>query len=442
MLVQQLAGRLILKSVPDTVEEKKIAALVAKHLKNINIESAFEMVKKAPVVLGDNVMEETAQFIIDSLKKLGASATYLPQGPMATQKTSNTNDAADLEARYIHKGSESSRSLRLLSKLGQRISSWKARLRQELANANKELWLILSMIAIAGVINYVVNANQMFLGFYTLPTLVSAYFYGRRHATLTAFASVLLIGLIVYYKPAIFNIPGESGSFEQGWDEIAIWGGILLITAYAMGTLYERNSARISELRRTYKGLLVILRHFISRDEYTENHCYRVSIYAAQIAAYLGFSPDRIEDLRSAALLHDIGKLDISKELLHKAAQLTYDETRMMKEHTDKGAQILEPVGASLGGVIPIILAHHEKYNGSGYHSDMGENIPLAARILSVADVYDALTSDRPYRKAITPFEAKEVIVRGANTEFDPTVVEAFLRAFRRREMEAPRVMI
>ena len=115
-------------------------------------------------------MEETAQFIIDSLKKLGASATYLPQGPMATQKTSNTNDAADLEARYIHKGSESSRSLRLLSKLGQRISSWKARLRQELANANKELWLILSMMAIAGVINYVVNANQMFLGFYTLPT--------------------------------------------------------------------------------------------------------------------------------------------------------------------------------------------------------------------------------------------------------------------------------
>ena len=74
--------------------------------------------------------------------------------------------------------------------------------------------------------------------------------------------------------------------------------------------------------------------------------------------------------------------------------------------------------------------------------SDLITNIPLAARILSVADVYDALTSDRPYRKAITPFEAKEVIVRGANTEFDPTVVEAFLRAFRRREMEAPRVMI
>ncbi len=103
---------------------------------------------------------------------------------------------------------------------------------------------------------------------------------------------------------------------------------------------------------------------------------------------------------------------------------------------------MLQPVGGSLRRVIPIILAHHDKFDGSGYHPTRGEEIPLEARIISVADVYDSLTSDRPYRKAITPFEAKEIIVKGSGTEFDPKVVNAFLTAFRKGEMELPEVLI
>ena len=203
-----------------------------------------------------------------------------------------------------------------------------------------------------------------------------------------------------------------------------------------------RAEARMQELRKTYQGLLVILRHFISKDKYNENHCYRVSIYAAKIATYLRFDPERIEDIRSAALLHDIGKLDISRELLYKAAQLTQEEFEEIKLHVDQGVEMLEPVGGPLGRIIPIILAHHDKYNGSGYHDTLGENIPLEARVLSVVDVYDSLVSDRPYRKAMSPFEAKDIIAKGSGTEFDPKVVEAFIKAFGKGEMEVPHLVI
>ena len=103
---------------------------------------------------------------------------------------------------------------------------------------------------------------------------------------------------------------------------------------------------------------------------------------------------------------------------------------------------MLQPVGGSLRRVLPIILAHHEKFDGSGYNPISGEAIPLEARIIAVADAYDAMTSDRPYRKAMSPFDAKEVIERGAGKEFDPDVVGAFLHAFRKQELEVPEVMV
>src|SRR5216684_1065403 len=211
---------------------------------------------------------------------------------------------------------------------------------------------------------------------------------------------------------------------------IAVWGGTLMVIAYAMGTLYENMQAKVRELRETYNGLLIILRQFISKDQYTQNHSYRVSIYATKIAVEMGLDTERIEDVRAASLLHDIGKLDISRDLLYKASRLTGDETEEMRKHVAKGGEILQPVGGALSRIIPIILAHHDKFDGSGYNPARGEEIPLGSRIITVADVYDALTSDRPYRKAITPFEAKEIILKGTGTEFDPAVVRAFSIAF------------
>ena len=276
------------------------------------------------------------------------------------------------------------------------------------------------------------------LGLYTLPTVVSAYLYGRRHATLTALASTLLVVLLAWFNPGLLGGQGQVLLPGGEWLDVVIWGGTLMVTGYLMGTLYEHKTEQLRELRDTYNGVLLILRHFISKDPYTENHSYRVSVYASRIAEALHFSPERIEDVRAAALLHDIGKLDVSREVLYKAARLTEGEVAEMRQHVDKGIALLEPVGGSLRRVIPIILAHHDKFDGTGYHPTRGDAIPVEARIIAVADVYDSLTSDRPYRKAMSPFEVREMIVRGSGTEFDPNVVDAFLTMFRRGDMELP----
>jgi putative nucleotidyltransferase with HDIG domain len=303
---------------------------------------------------------------------------------------------------------------------------------------NKELWLVLSMFIIALVLNLVIDGQRMVLCFYTLPTLGAAYLYGRRHATLTALASVLMVVLLTATNPdGMFANQAEAQLSLAKWLDLAAWGGILIVTGYLMGTLYEHKNAQLAELRETYHGVLLLLRHFISKDEYTEHHSYRVSVYAARIASHLSLRADQIEDVRAAGLLHDIGKLEISRDLLYKAARFTREEYEQMQLHVEKGVEVLETVGGSLRRVIPIVLSHHDKFNGSGYHPTAGQDIPIEARIISVADVYDSLTSDRPYRKAMSPFEAKDIIVKGRATDFDPNVVDAFLAAFQYGELEA-----
>ena len=307
---------------------------------------------------------------------------------------------------------------------------------------NKELWLLLSIFGLCLLLNYVVASQRMVLSLYTFPTLISAYTYGRRHATLTAFASVLIVVLLALQNPLFRDDDGAATAFSGQWLDVLAWGSVLIITGYLMGTLYEHRSTQLRELRETYNGVLMLLRHFIAKDKYTENHSYRVSVYAARIAARLDLDADRIEDVRAAALLHDIGKLEISRDLLYKAARLTKQEFEDVQLHVERGVEMLESVGGSLRRVLPIILAHHDKFDGTGYHPLRGEEIPIEARIISVADVYDALTSDRPYRKAMSPFDAKEVLMKGRGTDFDPRVIDAFVEALKRGEMEVASVQV
>jgi putative nucleotidyltransferase with HDIG domain len=313
---------------------------------------------------------------------------------------------------------------------------------RRLREVNGELWLIISLFAIAMLLNYMVSMHRAVLGFYFFPTIFSAYFYGRRHATMTALLSFSLVILLTYFNPGLFAVHSGQTLADSRWFDITLWGGTLMVTAYAMGTLYDRDQAKLRELRQTYHGVLLILRQFISKDKYTQNHSYRVSIYAAKIAAALRFDDERIEDVRAAALLHDIGKLDISRDLLYKAARLTSAETEEMSTHVERGEEILHPVGGALHRILPIVLAHHDKFDGSGHHPTRGEDIPLEARIISVADAYDAITSDRPYRKATSPFEAKEIIMKGAGSQFDPDVVRAFNTVFSDGQMEIPELIV
>jgi len=329
-----------------------------------------------------------------------------------------------------------------LDAAGHPSREWRKRVAARLLEVNKELWLILSLLVISFVLDYLVASSRVVLGFYTLPTLYSAYCLGRRHATLTALASICLVVLLARVNADVLNVGPLSSFSSESLSDLMAWGGMLMVTAYAMGTLYERNASRIKELRETYQGVLMILRQFISKDKYTENHSYRVSVYAATIATYLNLPPSRIEDIRTAGLLHDIGKLDVSRELLHKAAGLSKAEYDQMQQHVAKGGDILGPVSSSLHGIIPIVLAHHDRFDGKGERRRLTRDVPMGARIIAVADVYDALSSDRPYRKAMSPFDARETIIKGSGSQFDPMVVTAFLKAFSEGALEIPEIVV
>jgi HD-GYP domain-containing protein (c-di-GMP phosphodiesterase class II) len=323
-------------------------------------------------------------------------------------------------------------------------SDVRAGFRFRLAQINQELWLALSLFVIAGLINWLIASHRLMIGFYTLPTLFSAYVYGRRHAVLTAAASIFMVLLVVLTHKSLFLDPTLVSAYEQSADLI-IWAGLLLITAYAMGTLYERKESHLAELRQTYFGLLEILQQFISNDKYTQNHSHRVALYASTIGNQMGFDELQLDDLRAAALLHDVGKLETSRELLRNAASLSPEEIAETRKdiHTDiqKGVALLEPVGGSLYRVLPIILAQHDRFDGSGSRLYKGNEIPVEARVLAVADAYDTLTSDRQYRRGVTPFEAKQIIVADAGASFDPTVIDAFVNAFEHGELEIPEII-
>jgi putative nucleotidyltransferase with HDIG domain len=311
-----------------------------------------------------------------------------------------------------------------------------------LSNVSKELWLIFSIVGSAGIFNYVVGGQRLILSFYNLPTLFAAYYFGRRRAVEAALASILFVTWVDMMNPAILGRRSLEMNGWLTWSDLAIWAGMLLVFAYAVGTLHEHADRRLKDLRNTYTGLLQILSQIISNDKFTQNHSYRVSVYATQIASEMGFNDDRIEDIRAAALLHDIGKLETSRDILYKASKLNDEEYAEIKTHVQKGVNFLAPVSGSLRRVLPIILAHHDRFDGSGYNATKGEDIPVEARILSVADVYDALTSDRPYRQACSTFEARDIIVKGQGTDFDPIVVHAFERAFLKQRLEVSEVLV
>src|SRR2546427_3388167 len=196
---------------------------------------------------------------------------------------------------------------------------WIARL----AQVNKELLLIFSIVASAALVNFFVEGQRLVLTFYNLPTLFAVYYFGRRRAVQAAVATILFVTWVNVMHPTLFNrgpVPVED---LLGWSDLSIWAGFLVIFAYATGTLHQHSEERMRELRETYFGVLQILSQMISNDKFTQNHSYRVSIYATQIALELGMGDDQVEDVRAAALLHDVGKLEISREVLYKSARLT-----------------------------------------------------------------------------------------------------------------------
>jgi hypothetical protein len=186
-------------------------------------------------------------------------------------------------------------------------------------------------------------------------------------------------------------------------------------------------------LKDTYDGTLeALVTALDARDRETKGHSTRVMEYTMDIARRVGFQPATLawEELKRAALLHDVGKIGVSDFILHKPGPLTPEEWDEMRRHPEIAYDMLKGV-SFLSEPAAVVLCHHERFDGKGYPRALaGEDIPLGARIFAVADTFDAMTSDRPYRRALPWEAAHDEIVKHTGTQFDPQVVEAFLQAY------------
>jgi HD-GYP domain-containing protein (c-di-GMP phosphodiesterase class II) len=212
-----------------------------------------------------------------------------------------------------------------------------------------------------------------------------------------------------------------------------------LLTSIANETaIYLENSSLFSDARGMMMGLLHALTSAVdAKDTYTCGHSQRVALFGREIAVRAGLPEAQVERVYMAGLLHDVGKIGVPEEVLRKPGKLTDEEFTLMKQHVEIGARILKDV-RQIVDLIPGVLYHHERYDGKGYpHNLAGQDIPMVARILCVADCFDAMTSNRTYRKALPIEVALMEIRRCAGTQFDPLLADAFLSigAARLREL-------
>jgi putative nucleotidyltransferase with HDIG domain len=203
---------------------------------------------------------------------------------------------------------------------------------------------------------------------------------------------------------------------------------VLLVNIGSQVAVAIENYRLNLDVERTYLETVTALALAVeAKEPYTAGHSRRVGEYAVKIAEGMGADEATKKVLQQGGVLHDVGKIGIKDELLLKADELSMDEKRIMQQHSIIGEAILKPL-RSLEKVGELVRCHHEKYDGSGYPSGLkGDQIPLAARILSVADAYDAMMTDRPYRKKLNYQEAKEEFCKFAGTQFDPKVVAALM---------------
>ena len=293
--------------------------------------------------------------------------------------------------------------------------------------------IVLSVMLMVLFMHYFVLQKTAFLNVYYLPVLIAGFFLGRNTAMLLSLFCILLVTFFVIATPAFSALYGTKLDMVV---DLTFWGSFLILTSCVVGTLFNENEKKILDLKNAYVGILEILSKYLeSADRYTKGHSVRVANLATEIAIALEMPRIEIENVKAAALLHDIGKVEISTNLIQKAISLNEQEKLEIDSHTEKGAKILTTVGDVLKDAVPIVLAHHRRYTDMNNDEPSSglNSINLGACVISVADAYDAITSDRAYRKGKPPWQAVEEIEKESGKQFHPDVVHAFKKVMHER---------
>ncbi|MFQ5794321.1 MAG: HD-GYP domain-containing protein [Candidatus Bipolaricaulia bacterium] len=268
---------------------------------------------------------------------------------------------------------------------------------------------ILSAVA-AGVIYFVVNIFllSMIFSLTTEKSFVTVWKLNLRNLTANYLALTplgILLG-IIYIQIGIVGV--------------ILIAGPLLLARYGFKLYMETQEEHIAVLRSLVNTLE-------AKDEYTKGHSERVAFYAVRLAQVLDLPPQKIAEIMRAGYLHDIGKIAIDDTILRKPGKLSQHELDLIREHPERGARMVSSL-RFLGETVDIIRYHQEKYDGTGYPERLkATQIPMGARILRIADTYDAMTSNRPYRPALGDSQALAELQRCAGTDFDPQLVKPFV---------------
>jgi len=253
-----------------------------------------------------------------------------------------------------------------------------------------------------------------------LPVILGAVWFGLRGSVTTAALATAL-----YVPHILYQWTGQiSENLNQLGELASIW-----IVALLSGVLITRERRTQRQVLESHQGALAALVAALdARERETERHSLRVTAFAEQLGREMGIGRADLEELRIAALLHDIGKIGVPDEILLGQARLNAESEKLVRRHPEIGYRILQSV-PSLRAVAEVVYSHHERFDGNGYPRGLrGSAIPLHARILSVVDVFDALTTDRSYRTTLGSEKARSWIASRKGTQFDGDVVEAFQR--------------
>lgn len=230
---------------------------------------------------------------------------------------------------------------------------------------------------------------------------------------------------------AVNRVSRAGQAVEASWqlasDEFGSGEATLMATT---ASILATHASNVELLREKEQIMVSVVRSLVSaiesKDKYTRGHSERVALYTRRLARELGYSDDAADDIYLAALLHDVGKIGVRDAVLNKDGKLTDEEYAEISRHPDEGWAILCDL-EQLRYVLPGVLHHHERWDGRGYPDGLaGTAIPIDGRVMAVADAYDAMTSDRPYRKGMPSERAETILREGAGTQWDPRCIEAF----------------